>query len=131
MDDPLLIYQWYKDGQPAWPQGYYPKIDLSAFDNAEGSWYVETQRSGGCLQKSNTVTIQYRSLNATLQSLSGTVLLPGDQIILEATTDASQPSYSWYKDGVLISSATQQRLTVTQPGTYFAKITETNRNNFV
>ncbi len=125
IDDPLLIYQWYKDGQPAWPQGYYPRIDLSAIDNAEGNWYVKAQRPGGCLQQSNTVNIQYRALSATLQSLSGTVLLPGDQIVLEVTTDASQPSYHWYKDGVLISNATQSSFTVTQPGTYYAKITET------
>ena len=125
VDDPLLIYQWYKDGQPVWPQGYYPRIDLSAIDNAEGDWHVKAQRAGGCLQQSNTVTVQYRSLNATLQSLSGTALLPGNQIILEVTTDASQPSYKWYRDDVLISNASQKSITVTQPGTYFAKVTNT------
>jgi len=125
INDPLLLYQWYKDGQPVWPLGYYPTIDLSAFDNAAGNWYVIAQRSGGCSQQSNTVNVQYRTLNASLQSLSGTTLLPWEQVVLEATTDASQPSYSWYKDNAIIANATQQRLTVTQPGTYFAKITET------
>lgn len=125
VDDPLLIYQWYKDGQPAWPQGYYPRIDISAIDNAEGGWYVKAQRAGGCLLQSNTVSIQYRSFNASLQSLSGTVLLPGNQITLEVTTDASQPSFQWYRDDVLVNNAIQRTLTVSQPGTYFAKITET------
>ena len=125
VDDPQLLYQWYKDDQPVWPLGYYPRLDVNSIGNAEGNWYVEVQRSGGCLQRSNSVTVQYRSLNASLQSLSETILLPGTQIVLEASTDASQPSYSWYKDGTLIANATQQRLTVTQPGTYYAIITET------
>ena len=125
MDDPTLIYQWYHNDQAVSSTGYYPQFDVNTVDNAEGDWYVEIKRATGCSLRSNSVSIQYKTINASLQSLSGTVIFPGDQIILEATSNATQPSYSWYKNDVVINGENQQRLTVTEPGSYYAKITDT------
>ncbi|TVZ58309.1 CHU domain-containing protein [Flavobacteriaceae bacterium MAR_2010_105] len=126
IDDPNISYKWFRNNQAVTTSGYRPRFDINTVDNAEGTWHLEIQRGGGCIERSGNVTVQYKSINASLQSQSGTILLPGDEITLEASTNATQPIYSWYRNDVLISNATEKTYTTSQPGNYFAKIKETS-----
>ncbi|MFC4722837.1 gliding motility-associated C-terminal domain-containing protein [Geojedonia litorea] len=124
LDNTNTSYKWFRNNQAVSTSGYHPRFDINTVDNAEGTWHVEIQRNGGCMERSGNVTVQYKSINASLQSQSGTLLLPGDEITLEASTNATQPSYSWYRNDVLISNATEKTYATSQPGSYFAKIKE-------
>ena len=124
LNDALLTYQWFRNSQAVTARGYYPSFDINTFANPEGSWYLETSRSGGCLERTGAINVSFKTINASISNLSRDILLPGDIITLEVATNAVQPNFVWYKDNVVLTDATLNRLTTTQPGTYYCKVIE-------
>ena len=120
-----LTYAWYKDGA-AIPSSnnYIFTVDASA-PGFEGDYQVEIFGPGACVERSSAVTITNAgNFTVSRNNPANVVVLPGQNETLSITTDASAPTYQWYKDGNPISGATNSSLTVseTETGSYFARV---------
>ena len=120
-----LTYTWYKDGA-AIPSSnnYIFTVDASA-PGFEGDYQVEIFGPGACVERSSAVTITNAgNFTVTRTNPANVVVLPGQNETLSITTDASAPTYQWYKDGNPVSGATNSSLTVseTDTGSYFARV---------
>ena len=81
----------------------------------------------------NTITscgspVSYTSESLTINELP-TAIISGNltacgTTILSATTNASSPTFTWYKDGVVIPDQTASTLNVTTAGNYTIKVTD-------
>ncbi|WP_245167579.1 gliding motility-associated C-terminal domain-containing protein [Croceivirga sp. JEA036] len=121
-------YTWYKDGsivQPAAVEGATLSVSGSTA-GFEGDYQVEVEGDGICLERSAAVTIQSAgSFTVSLDNPTNLVLLPSKTETLTVSTDASTPSYQWYKNGTAISGATNATITVSEVGDYHVTVTET------
>ena len=120
-----LTYVWYKDGA-AIPSSnnYIFTVDASA-PGFEGDYQVEIFGPGACVERSSAVTITNAgNFTVSRNNPANVVVLPGQNETLSITTDASAPTYQWYKDGNPVSGATNSSLTVseTETGSYFARV---------
>ena len=120
-----LTYTWFKDGA-AIPSSdnYIFTVDASA-PGFEGDYQVEIFGPGACVERSAAVTITNAgNFTVTRDNPANVVVLPGQNETLSVTTDASSPSYQWYKDGSPIAGATSNSLSVseTETGLYFARV---------
>ncbi|WP_169336915.1 immunoglobulin domain-containing protein [Eudoraea adriatica] len=120
-----LTYAWYKDGA-AIPSSnnYIFTVDASA-PGFEGDYQVEIFGPGACVERSSAVTITNAgNFTVSRNNPANVVVLPGQNETLSITTNASAPTYQWYKDGNPISGATNSSLTVseTETGSYFARV---------
>jgi hypothetical protein len=126
INNPSLTYTWYKNGTviPS-SDNYIYTVDASS-PGFEGDYEVEIFGPGACVERSAAVTITNAgNFTVTRDNTANIVLLPGQTSTLSVTTDASSPTFQWYKDGSLVSGATSASLLVndTQTGTYFARVT--------
>lgn len=101
-----------------------PVISNASKDN-EGVYvlYVQaTEQAGGCVSDTATTYIRVSEPEEiSITSSDPLVLLEGGDATLEvAAVEGS--TYSWSRNGQLISGATNTSLTVTEPGTYAATI---------
>jgi len=120
-----LTYAWFKDGA-AIPSSdnYIFSVDATA-PGFEGDYQVEIFGPGACVERSTAVTITNAgNFTVTRDNPANVVVLPGQNETLSVTTDASSPSYQWYKDGGPIAGATSNSLSVseTETGLYFARV---------
>ena len=120
-----LTYTWFKDGA-AIPSSdnYIFTVDASA-PGFEGDYQVEIFGPGACVERSAAVTITNAgNFTVTRDNPANVVVLPGQNETLSVTTDASSPSYQWYKDGSPIAGATSNSLSVseTETGLYFVRV---------
>ena len=120
-----LTYAWFKDGA-AIPSSdnYIFSVDATA-PGFEGDYQVEIFGPGACVERSAAVTITNAgNFTVTRDNPANVVVLPGQNETLSVTTDASSPSYQWYKDGSPIAGATSNSLSVseTETGLYFARV---------
>ncbi len=120
-----LTYAWFKDGA-AIPSSdnYIFSVDATA-PGFEGDYQVEIFGPGACVERSTAVTITNAgNFTVTRDNPANVVVLPGQNETLSVTTDASSPSYQWYKDGSPIAGATSNSLSVseTETGLYFARV---------
>ena len=120
-------YTWYKDGSVI--SG--PTVEGSSYNintgvaGFEGAYEVEISGSGVCIEKSAAVSVTSAgSYEVTLQSEENIVLLPSQSKTLSVSTTASSPTYQWFKDGVAISGATNNSLTISEVGEYYAEVTQ-------
>ena len=123
-----LTYTWFKDGSTI-VDGPGPDIDTYTVDASipgfEGDYEVEIFGPGACVERSAVVTITNAGdFNVTRDNPAELVVLPGFNETLSVTTDASSPTYQWYKDGAAVPGATSNTLTVgeTDNGVYFARV---------
>ncbi|MEN1784785.1 MAG: gliding motility-associated C-terminal domain-containing protein [Bacteroidota bacterium] len=121
-------YTWLKDGTIV--NG--PTTDASTFtvdassSGFEGDYQVEISGSDVCVERSNTVTINNADdFTVTLNNPETLVLLPGRSTTLTVNTTANSPQYQWYRNGVLLPGETNNTLTTSNDGSYFARITQT------
>ncbi|NER14207.1 gliding motility-associated C-terminal domain-containing protein [Leptobacterium flavescens] len=124
VDDPSLIYRWFKDGTLLnVPPGYQPTLSVDPSDPA-GTYTLEIESGGGCRETAAPVVITVPSINVSISPSVTTLLLPGDNVIFTVTTTADTPSYAWYRDGVLLSGENSDTLIASGPGTYQAEVTQ-------
>ena len=122
-----LTYTWFKDGVAITS----PTVDDDTFTvdasspGFEGDYQVEIFGPGACLERSAAVTITNAGdFNVTRDNPANVVVLPGQTEVLSITTDASSPTFQWYRDGNPVSGATTNSITVdeTETGTYFCRV---------
>ncbi len=122
-----LTYTWFKDGTAITT----PAIDDNTFtvDAAvpgfEGDYEVEVFGPGACVERSAAVTFTNAgNFTVTRDNPENIMVLPGFTETLGVTTDASSPSYQWYKDGAPVAGETGNSITVsdTDAGVYFARV---------
>ena len=126
INNPSLTYTWYQNGAiiPA-SDNYIYTVDASS-PGFEGNYEVEIFGPGACLERSAAVTITNAgNFTVTRDNAANIVLLPGQNSTLSVSTDASSPTYQWFKDGSPVAGATSSSLVVndTETGTYFARVT--------
>ncbi|MBT8210620.1 MAG: gliding motility-associated C-terminal domain-containing protein [Eudoraea sp.] len=122
-----LTYTWFKDGAIA----LGPAVDLDTYTvdasspGFEGNYEVEVFGPGACVERSAAVTITNAGdFTVTRDNPAELVVLPGFTETLSVSTDATSPTYQWYKDGAAVPGATSNTLVVgeTDSGVYFARI---------
>ena len=117
-----LTYRWYKDNV------LIVDATSSSYTVSEpGKYTVEvTCSKTGCINSATATSI---SIPLPVVSLNVPVFTGTDVVLTADTTGtlgASQFSYKWYKDGVLIQGATSSSYTVSQPGKYTVEVTCSN-----
>lgn len=122
-----LTYIWFKDGTaittPTVDDDSYT-VDASVA-GFEGDYQVEIFGTGACVERSAAITITNAgNFTVTRVNAGNLVVLPGLPQTLSVTTDASAPTYQWYRDGSPVSGATGSSLTVndSETGTYFVRV---------
>ncbi len=122
-----LTYTWYKDGAvvagPLVDDDTYT-VDASS-PGFEGDYEVEIFGPGACLERSAAVTITNAGdFTVTRDNPATVIILPGQTEILSVTTDATSPTFQWYRDGNPVSGETAASITVdeTETGTYFCRV---------
>ncbi|CAM3626591.1 gliding motility-associated C-terminal domain-containing protein [Flavobacterium chungbukense] len=90
---------------------------------AANGYYVVATNAANCTVKSNVVNITTNP-NPTI-SIGGT-LTDCLTTTLTTTTNASSPTYVWYKNNAIISNETSSSLVVNSDGDYKVKVTNTS-----
>lgn len=130
INDSSLTYTWYKDNnQVANGAGLYTYTIDTNSPSASGTYYVTVTKPNFCTQTSAPVTANFESFSASLSPNADTLLMPWESVTITALTNASNPSYAWYQNGQLINGVTAATLTVSQPGNYYAIVTENTSCN--
>jgi len=117
-----LNYQWYLDDTA---------IANATNDTYEitqtGVYYLVQSDANGCTTKSNEIEFTNVNNNFSVNTISETenFILFGETKVLEITHTAQNATLNWFKDGVLIQNSTTTTLTITEPGTYYAAVTNT------
>ncbi len=120
-----LTYTWYKDSAAIPSSNNYIYTVDASVPGFEGDYQVEIFGPGACVERSSVVTITNAgNFTVTRNNPANVVVLPGQNETLSVTTDASSPTYQWYKDGSPVSGATSNSLSVseTETGIYFARV---------
>ena len=123
VDDNRLVYRWFRDGNLINTPGHVPSISVDPADPV-GTYVLEVEQPGSCMETSAPVVITVPDFNLSISESSNAVLLPGETIDLIITTDAIDPDFEWFKDGVIIAGETSNTLSVSDPGIYRARVTE-------
>jgi hypothetical protein len=126
INNAALTYTWYKDGAviPS-SNNYIYTVDASS-PGFEGDYQVEIYGPSACVERSAGVTITNAgNFTVSRDNAANIVILPGQTTTLTISTDASSPTFQWYKDGSPVAGATSASLLVneTEVGTYFARVT--------
>lgn len=122
-----LTYTWFKDGaaitSPTVDDDTY--VVDAALPGFEGDYQVEIEGPGACLERSAAVTITNAgNFTVTRNNPPSVVVLPGQSEVLSVTTDASSPTFQWYRDGAPVAGETNSSITVdeTETGDYFVRV---------
>jgi gliding motility-associated-like protein len=115
--------------KPGWLYLWNPITALSnpllanplATPDVTTDYYLTIRHNGGGCVSSDTVTVQAAKLYDSLQVLGKPewCIGSGDSSILQVMPC---DSVQWYKDGIAITGANQQRYNATQTGTYHAQV---------
>lgn len=125
INNPGLTYAWYKNGAVIPSSNNYQFTVDASTPGFEGDYQVEIFGPGACVERSSAVTITNAgNFTVTRNNPASVVVLPGQNATLNITTDATSPSYQWYRDGSPIAGATSSSLSVseTETGSYFARV---------
>ncbi|MBM1105225.1 gliding motility-associated C-terminal domain-containing protein [Aurantibacter crassamenti] len=118
-------YQWLKDGvEIAGATAATYVVDGSS-PSFEGDYQVSVSESGNCPEISAAITFT-NSDNFTITRVNDAnlVLLPGDTETLSITTNATSPTFQWYRNSSPIAGATNISFDATQEGSYSVEVTQ-------
>ncbi len=124
--DASWSYQWYKnDTAILGAIGTTYTVDGGVV-GFEGDYAVEISGTGICTERSAAVSMSNPgSFTVTRDNPQNIVVLPAQQQTLSVSTNASAPTYKWFRNDVEITGETNNTLDITEEGTYYAQITET------
>ena len=120
-----LTYIWYKDklaitSATVDDDTYIIDSNTRGF---EGDYSVQISGSGVCLEHSAPISItNIRGYTVSRVNDAKLVILPGQTKTLSVSSTANSPKYQWYKDGVSISGATNNSISITESGVYYARV---------
>lgn len=105
-------YQWYKDNI------LIPGATNQTYNATLLGNYHLIASNTACNITSNILMLTEDNINASLDSGDEINLIPGQTKVLNCTTNATNPSYTWFKDNVLLNGETTSSLTITETGIY-------------
>ncbi|AWG24545.1 gliding motility-associated C-terminal domain-containing protein [Flavobacterium kingsejongi] len=111
-------YSWQKNGVTI------ATANQNNYTATTSGTYILTVMNGNCTTTSNTIQLQSGAISVSIQPLADLLILPNQTRILTAITSALQPTYSWYKESVLLPGENNSTLTVSQPGDYTVRVTQ-------
>lgn len=125
--DPSWNYRWYKNNI-AIPGATGTSYTVNASNaDFEGDYTVEISAPGLCTERAEAIRITNAdSFTVTRDNVANMVVLPLQPQTLSVTTTANGPTYKWFRNNVEITGETGNSLTVTQEGTYYAQVSQTN-----
>lgn len=123
--DPSWSYQWFKDDvaiSGATGTSYTVDANVVGF---EGDYQVEISATGICNERSAAVTMtNAANFTVTRNNPANVVVLPSQPETLSASTTGVSPTYQWYRNGSMVSGATNSSLDITQEGSYYVAVTQ-------
>ncbi len=111
-------YKWYKNNN------LIPGATNPTYEAAETGIYHLEITVTGCTFESDPVALEVIDFNLSLNTPSQIVLIPGENITVNAITDAQNPQYQWHKSNTAIPGAIQATLNIAQAGDYTVSVTE-------
>lgn len=126
IDDDDLEYSWYKNGTLIVTNDSHTYVVDSAIAGFEGEYYVVVsgEDDSSCTETTSKVTITSDDFSLALNQIGESALLPGNSFDLNATTNARDAVYEWYKNGIAINGATAPTYRIDSPGKYFVRVTQ-------
>ncbi|UHG92685.1 gliding motility-associated C-terminal domain-containing protein [Spirosoma oryzicola] len=113
-------YQWYQNGQPLSGK----TADSITVSQPGNYWVALKQQSTGCVTRTDTFAANRSpAVQALIQSATGSQRLCPQSTM--ALTGSGGISYSWQKDGQLLSGITDPTYTATTAGVYSLTATDT------
>lgn len=123
--NPGWSYKWYKNGTAisgAIASSYNVNASSPGF---EADYQVEISSPSICTERSAAITITNAdNFTATRINDANIVLLPAQTKTLSVSTTALTPSYQWYRNGAIVSGATNATYDATQAGIYYVAVTQ-------
>jgi len=107
-----FVYTWYKDNV------VIPGATSYTFTAAQAGIYHLVMTGGGCIFETNAIELDAVDFDLDIDPAVTTVIIPGQTETLNAITDATSPTYQWYRNNTAIGGATQANYNATLQGTY-------------
>ncbi|WP_340063387.1 gliding motility-associated C-terminal domain-containing protein [Ascidiimonas aurantiaca] len=126
IDNEFLDYRWFHNGKKI--EGlptYMPKLEVTVGEATYGTYTLTLVNEGGCVSTSSGVTLKPQENSVTVTALSPleTILLGDTSVKLAVSSSAGNSRVIWYKDDELYTSSRFLEVEVSEPGTYFARVT--------
>ncbi len=112
------IYEWYKDNLPL------ANSNVATYNATLPGAYFLKIINNSCITSSNILTLTTQDFIVAINSGPTLTIVPGQNVTLNATTNATTPNYSWFKDTVL-QTGNLPNFTINQSGTYKVVVTQT------
>jgi gliding motility-associated-like protein len=112
------IYEWYKDNQPL------SNSNVATYNATLPGNYFLKIINNSCITSSNILTLTTQDFNVVIDSGPTFTIVPGQNVTLNAITNATMPNYSWYKDSVL-QTGNLSNFTINQSGAYKVVVNQT------
>ncbi len=110
-------YQWYKENV---------KIEgatENTYQTNQSGTYSVSIDYGNC-QSNSVINLEAYQIESSINIASTSTLVSGETKTVVATSNAINPTYEWYQNDVLISSATSNTYDVTIEGSYKVIVTQ-------
>jgi CHU_C Type IX secretion signal domain len=112
------VYEWYKNNFPI------ANSNSATYTATLAGDYTLKIINNNCITSSNIITLTTQDFNVSLNSSSGTTIIPGQNFTLNALTNAASPNYSWERGGVSVGG-NQASFTSNLAGTYKVIVNQT------
>ena len=116
-------YQWSRDGVSI------PAAIANSYAASQSGSYTVVVNQGGCSATSTPFVLSTTTFNASidvLQEPQVNIIAAGETKTITVTTAAASPTFEWYLNGVLISTATSNVYSTSGVGNYRVKINQTS-----
>ncbi|WP_233243983.1 gliding motility-associated C-terminal domain-containing protein [Tamlana fucoidanivorans] len=111
-------YQWFKDGE---------RIDGATnqtYETNESGVFSVSIDLGNC-STSASIDLDNTGFSSSLNVSEDNIIHEGETISVIVTTSATNPTFEWYLNNTVISGATTSAYTVSEPGSYKVKVSQT------
>ncbi|WP_066217851.1 gliding motility-associated C-terminal domain-containing protein [Formosa haliotis] len=117
--DSSFTFTWFKDNSPI------ANSDAPTYNATQPGLYHVTIDNGSCDFVSNAIDIDLLDIDISINNNQDEVLLiPGNTIQLNTTTTATAPTYTWFKDGSVITGSSESNISVAEPGVYRVSVAQ-------
>lgn len=114
---PATSHQWYRYGTAI--SGATGQIFTASNG---GDYYCEATNACGRFTSDTISIAKYFAPTITMSVAGNSTLCPGDSVTINSITNASLPTYQWYRNNTILSGATSPNLRVGQAGNYKLEI---------